>query len=253
MTQMINGLKKLFSGSNALHRQISFFSICGIAGLLNGYFALETQGLIEVSIYQKVIFATLLTIFGLFFIGFEILFMHDRMLPDVDISSFIAAVKKIPFLIFLITLPFLLISLFTKYQYTAFCIETVISIPLTMIQAGFSYNYRNNEAGLLFKKFRVKEYFMLLIKKLWIVIAAHIVTFIFIFLIFFVIGITAAVSYKWNVGALSLAISSQQTTIAKLSNYITSILLIYTLSIGTLVWDYEMLKMYEDDEATSEL
>ena len=41
---MINGLKKLFSGSNALPRQISFFSICGIAGLLNGYFALETQG-----------------------------------------------------------------------------------------------------------------------------------------------------------------------------------------------------------------
>ena len=75
----------------------------------------------------------------------------------------------------------------------------------------------------------------------------------FIFLIFFVIGITAAVSYKWNISALSLAISSQQTTIAKLSNYITSILLIYTLSIGTLVWDYEMLKMYEDDEATSEL
>ena len=99
---MINGLKKLFSGSNALPRQISFFSICGIAGLLNGYFALETQGLIEVSIYQKVIFATLLTIFGLFFIGFEILFMHDRELPDIDISSFKIAVKKIPFFVFLI-------------------------------------------------------------------------------------------------------------------------------------------------------
>ena len=148
MTQMINGLKKLFSGSNALPRQISFFSICGIAGLLNGYFALETQGLIEVSIYQKVIFATLLTIFGLFFIGFEILFMHDRELPDIDISSFKIAVKKIPFFVFLITLPFLLISLFTQYQYPAFCIETVISIPLTMIQAGFSYNYKKDEAGL---------------------------------------------------------------------------------------------------------
>ena len=51
---MINGLKKLFSGSNALPRQISFFSICGIAGLLNGYFALETQEIGRASCRERV-------------------------------------------------------------------------------------------------------------------------------------------------------------------------------------------------------
>ena len=132
MTQMLNGLKRLYTGKNTLPRQISLFSICGIAGLLNGYFALETQGLTEAGIAQKIIFAIFLIIFALFFTGFETLFMHDRELPDIDMRSFKLALRKIPFLIFLAGLPFLILSLFTKYQYAAFCIETIISIPLTM-------------------------------------------------------------------------------------------------------------------------
>ncbi len=248
MTQMLNGLKRLYTGKNTLPRQISLFSICGIAGLLNGYFALETQGLTEAGIAQKVIFAVFLIIFALFFTGFETLFMHDRELPDIDMRSFKLALRKIPFLIFLAGLPFLILSLFTKYQYAAFCIETIISIPLTMLQAGFSYNYRNNDAGILFRKFRVKEYFMLLIKRLWVVIVSHIVTFAFIFIIFFIIGIVLAIYFKGDINSITLTISAQQTAVAKLSNYITSILLIYTLSIGVLVWDYEMLKTYESEE-----
>ena len=117
-----------------------------------------------------------------------------------------------------------------------------------MLQAGFSYNYRNNDAGILFRKFRVKEYFMLLIKRLWVVIVSHIVTFVFIFIIFFIIGIVLAIYFKGDINTITLTISAQQTAVAKLSNYITSILLIYTLSIGVLVWDYEMLKTYESEE-----
>ena len=248
MTEMLNGLKKLYKGKNAFARQISLFSICGIAGLFNGYLALETQGLAEVNISQKVVFSVFLIIFALFFTGFETLFMHDRELPDIDMQSIKLAFRKVPFLIFLTGVPFLIVSLFTKYQYAAFCAETILSIPLTMMQAGFSYNYRNSDASLLFKKFRVKEYFMLLIKRLWVVIASHIVTFVFIFIIFFILGIALAIYFKGDVNAISLAISSQQTAVAKLSDYITSVLLIYTLSIGVLVWDYEMLKTYEREE-----
>ena len=47
---------------------------------------------------------------------------------------------------------------------------------------------------------------------------------------------------------MSMAISSQQVTIAKLSNYIASILYTYIISIGILVWDYELLKTYEREE-----
>ena len=185
----------------------------------------------------------------MFFIGYETLFMHKREIPDIDMQSFKLALKKIPFIIFIIGIPFLLISLFTKYQYIAFCIETLIAIPLTMLQAGFSYNFNNEEAGLMFKKFGVYEYFMLLVKRLWVVILSHIVTFTLIFLIFFIIGVAIAFSYKGDPNAIALTISAQQTTILKLSNFLASILLVYTMSISILVWDYELLKTYENENS----
>lgn len=248
MAQMLNGLKLFFTGEKAFERQITLFSICGIAGLINGYLSLENQNLTTTSLEEKILFSILLIIFGMFFVGYETIFMHSRELPDITMQSFKIACRKIPFLIFIIGIPFLLASLFTKYQYASFCIETIIAIPLTMLQAGFSYNYNNNEYGLLFNKFRVKEYFYLLIKRLWIVIFSHIITFSLIFIIFFVIGISTVIYFKGDINSVSLLISSQQTAISKLSNYITSILLIYTLSIGVLVWDYELLKTYEGDK-----
>ena len=245
MSQMINGLKKIYSGEKAFERHLSLFSICGIAGILSGYINLATQGIIEISNIQKIVFTILLIIFGLFFIGYETTFMHSREIPDIDSNSFKLALKKIPFIVFLIGIPILLISLFTKYQYTAFCIETIIAIPLTMMQAGFSYNYNNSEYNLLFHKFRVKEYFLLLIKRLWIVILSYITTYFIIFVIFFVIGIIIAIYYSGNLNTISLTISSQQIAIEKLSNYIASILFTYIISIGILTWDYEILKTYE--------
>lgn len=245
MAQMLNGLKKLYSGDKAFERQLSLFSICGIAGILSGYLNSATQGIIEISNIQKIIFTILLIIFGLFFIGYETIFMHSREIPDIDTNSFKLALKKIPFIIFLIGIPILLVSLFTKYQYTAFCIETIIAIPLTMMQAGFSYNYNNSEYNLLFHKFRVKEYFLLLIKRLWVVLLSYITTYFTIFIIFFIIGIIIAIYYSGNLNTISLTISSQQIAIEKLSNYIASILFTYILSIGILTWDYEILKTYE--------
>lgn len=248
MAQMLSGLKKLYSGNKAFERQLSFFSICGIAGILSGYLNLATQGIIEITNIQKIIFTILLIIFGLFFIGYETIFMHSREIPEIDCNSFKLALKKVPFIIFLIGIPILLVSLFTKYQYTAFCIEIIIAIPLTMMQAGFSYNYDNKEYKLLFYEFRVKEYFLLLIKRLWIVILSYITTYFIIFVIFFVIGIIIAIYYNGNLNTISLTISSQQTAIEKLSNYIASILFTYILSIGILTWDYELLKTHEKEE-----
>lgn len=248
MAQMLNGLKRLYSGDKAFERQLSLFSICGIAGILSGYLNLTTQGIIETSNIQKFVFTILLIIFGLFFVGYETIFMHSREIPDIGIKSFKVALKKIPFIIFLIGIPILMISLFTKYQYTAFCIETIIAIPLTIMQAGFSYNYDNKEYNLLLNKFRVKEYFLLLIKRLWIVILSYITTYFIIFVIFFVIGIIIAIYYSGNLNTISLTISSQQIAIEKLSNYIASILFTYIVSIGILTWDYEILTTYEGEK-----
>ena len=49
MAQMLNGLKKIYSGEKAFERHISLFSICGIAGILNGYIVLANQGYFQYS------------------------------------------------------------------------------------------------------------------------------------------------------------------------------------------------------------
>lgn len=246
MAKMFEALNILYTGKDAINRQICLFSICGIIGLLNGYLALGEQNLNEVLLWQKILFGILILIFGLFLIGYETVFMHTRELPDINFDIFKIGIKKIPFIIFLIGIPFVLVSLFTKYQYTAFCIETLIAIPLTMIQAGFSYNYQENEISQLFKKYTVKDYFVLLVERLWIVIASYVITFFILFVIFFIGGTIIAIMFKGDVSTISFTVSSQQTVIAKLSNYVTAILLTYILAIGVLVWDYEVVKINDN-------
>ena len=249
MAKMLEGLKYLYSGVNWKQRQLSLFSICGIAGLLNGFISpAGIEDIIEISIFNKIMITLALILFGLFITGYEIIFMHERRIPDIDMRSFKYAFNKIPFIVFLIGVPFLVVGLFTKYQYLAFCLETLFAIPLTMMQAGFSYDYNNNGAFMLFKKFKIKEYLLLLIKRLWVIIISYIITFALIFLIFFIAGIVIAFSYKGDVSALSLTISSHQTMILKLSNYIMSILLTYILTSAALVWDYELITTGEMEE-----
>lgn len=248
MAKMREALNYLYKGQNALQRQICLFSLCGIAGLINGYMALVEQYYNDADIYLKITFAILIIFFSFFLIGFETEFLHTRRIPDVDMNTFKTAARKIPFLIFLVGIPLCLVSMFSKYQYLAFCVETLLAIPLTMIQSGFSYNFKNADAFKLFYKFNVKDYFILLIKRLWVVIAAYAVTLLIVFVIFFIVGLTIAIIYKGEINSISLTLSSQQTQIAKLSNYITAILLVYTLTIGVLVWDYELIKTYEDKE-----
>ena len=52
--------------------------------------------------------------------------------------------------------------------------------------------------------------------------------------------------FKGDTSSISFTISSQQTVIAKLSNYVTAILLTYILAIGVLVWDYEVVKINDN-------
>ncbi len=246
MAKMREALACLYKGENALPRQICLFSICGVAGLINGYMSLVEQYYNDANIYLKIGLAVLIILFSFFIVGFETEFLHTRKIPDSDMNIFKIAAKKIPFIIFLICIPLYMISIFSKYQYLAFCIETLLAIPLTMMQAGFSYNFENADAFKLFHKFNVKDYFMLLIKRLWVVIAAYAITLFAVFVIFFITGLTIALFFKGDINSITLALSAQQTQLAKLSNYITAILLIYTLAIGILVWDYELIKTYEE-------
>lgn len=242
---MIEGIKKVFAGENALARQISLFSICGIAGLINGYFALYSEDITGISLVAKNSLTALLIIFALFFTGFEVLFMKERELPEVDMRSFKIALKKIPFVVFLIGVPLLLASLFTKYTSAVFIFEVFLTIPLTMMLAGFSYNYDNNDAKLLFDKFDIKDYFVLFLKWILVLAISYVITFVLIFIIFLIAGLVIVFSHKADANAVVMLISTNLTAISKLANYLTGILLVYLLSVGTLVWNYEVIKTYE--------
>lgn len=246
MAKMFEALKLIYSGKDIINRQICLFSVCGTAGLINGYLALAHRNINELTQLYKVFFALLILLFSLFFIGYETMFLHTRELPDINFETFMIALKKVPFMIFLIYIPVILTSIFTKYQYLAFCTETILSIPLTMLQGGFSYNFENTEAIKFFKKFTVKDYFLLLIKRIWIVLSAYAVTLSAVFLLFFIAGIVIAIYYHGDISTISFTISASQFAISKLANYITAILLLYTTSIGILIWNYELIKTYEN-------
>lgn len=248
VARLLEGVKKLYKGKDAINRQICLFSICGIIGLVNAYLALGIQNINEVTLLQKIIFGILNLLFGLFFVGYETIFLHSRELPDINLDTIKLGLKKIPFIIFLIDVPIILLSLFSKFHYFAFCLDTILAIPMVIILAGFSYNYDDNDSFDIFKKFRVTEYFTLLLERIWIVIMSYMITFSLIFITFFVLGLIIAFIYKGDTSSIGFLISSQQAIISKLTSYITVIILTYVLSIGTLAWDYELVKLAEDKD-----
>ncbi len=242
---MIEGIKRVFKGKELLARQIALFSICEIAGLIKGYFALNTQNMSEMALGLKITFTVLLIIFALFFTGYEILFLKERELPEIDMRSFKIALNKVPFIVFLIGVPILIASLYTKYSVIVFCAEALLTVPMTMAQAGFSYNCDNNDFTLLFKKFNIKDYLLLLVKWFLVIGVCYLITLFIIFVVFLIGGIILVIQNHADANAIALLITGNQIAIAKLANYLTGIILIYLLSIGSLAWDYEVIKTYE--------
>lgn len=167
-------------------------------------------------------------------------------------SSFRAALRKIPLIVFAIGLIFLLVTDFNaSYQYFLLSLEIIIGVPLTMFQAGYAQNYKDNDYKKYFQKFRVKEYFFLLIKRIWVIFSCYVTALMTTFFIFIIVGfIMAAVNIAkgGDLASVILLITSNQTALAKLSTYISTVLLIYLLSVGVLVWDYELISTYERED-----
>ena len=241
MAKMCEGFVNLFASKEAFSRQITLFSICGMIGLLQGYIALG-----ETDIIWKYILAIVSIIYTLFITGYEILFMKEREIPDVDLRSIKLLRNKIPFIVFIVCIPLSMVSLFAPhYQHLAFCIEAFLAVPLTMLQAGFSYNFADKDWNILFKNFKISDYILLFLKRIWIIILAYATTYTSIFCIFFAIGFIMALVYKGNLTEIGLVISSGEYAIKAIATYMTGILMVYTLTIGTLIWDYELIKTYE--------
>ena len=247
---MIEGLKKLYTGEKVFSRQLMLFSICGIIGLFNALVSSYKLALAEVTLLKKCAFLFVWIVFAFFLTGYETLFLHERCIPEIDMRSLKIVLSKTLFFVFLISIPLGIVAMFfTKFTSAAFFVEICLSVPLTMLQAGFSYNFQDSDAGMLFSKFGIKEYFTLVFKRLWVIILSYASTYILVFMIFFTAGLVIALIYHGDVNSIGLLISSWQSSIAKLSNFIAGISLMYFLTIGTLVWDYELIKTYERQDA----
>ena len=243
---MIEGIKKLYTGEKTFSRQLTLFSVCGIIGLFNALVSLDKLALAEVTLLQKCAFLFVWILFAFFLTGYETLFLHERHIPEIDMRSLKIVLSKTLFCVFLFSIPLALVAMFfPKFTSVAFFVEICLSVPLTMLQAGFSYNFQDSDAGMLFAKFGIKEYFTLVFKRLWAIVLSYLITYTLVFLIFFVVGLVVALIYRADLTSIGFIISAQQTLIAKLSNFISGIFLMYFLTIGTLVWDYELIKTYE--------
>lgn len=246
---MLEGLKKLFSGSDIFSKQLTLFSICGVMGLLYAFMSMEKIGISDVSLIQKVIFQILWIGFAFFLTGFETQFLHERQIPDISVRTLKILFSKTLMVVFVLSIPFAFVALFfPEYNNLAFYIEIALSVPLTMLQAGFSYNFRDCDAGKLFEKFGIKDYFILIFKRIFVIALAYILAYILVFIFFFVFGFVLVCIHHGDIPSVTLLISAQQVTILKLSNFISGIILMYFLTTATLVWDYELIKLYERED-----
>ena len=243
--KMLEGLKTLYSGKDAFSRQITLFSLCGIFGLIDVYVTVD--GVETISLWGKILYLIGWFVFSIFIVGYEVLFLHERELPDIDFRPFNLFFQK-PLIFFLLfVIPMTFAKIFPDYLRVAFITEMLLAIPLTMIQAGFSYNYNGDEAYKLFENPSMKHYIALFFKRIWVFLLAYIVVSLIVFFIFFVFGVCVAIIHKGDMEAVGMFLSSLQFVIGSLSNFLAGILLIYALTIATLVWDYELIKTYEKD------
>ena len=236
---MLKGFRKLYTGRDAFQRHITLFSICGTLGVFEAYVQMNP------GIYENVVLSLLAILFMFFFCGYETLFLRERELPDVDLRSFKMAMNKVIFIIFLVGVPIYLSKFFPRYSQVAFLVELLLAVPLTSVQAGFSYNLNESEAFSFIRSFNFIDYITLILKRVWVIICSYAFVFVAVFTLFFIAGFVVGVATRGNVADMQLIISSQQDVIFRLSNYLAMIIMVYVLSIGTLVWDYELITVKE--------
>ena len=116
-----------------------------------------------------------------------------------------------------------------------------------MALAGFSYEFSTDKVINVFKNLKLKDYLLLLLKRIWVVIASYLLVFGVVFVISVIFGVIIVFQLKGDVSAWAFWVSSHQQVIAKLSVFLMSILLSYSMFLGTLAWDYELIKTYEDN------
>lgn len=237
------GLSRIYKGKDAFSRQLALFSLCGILAILDLYFV--SDGIESMNIIQIVLYSMMWLLFSMYIVGYEVLFLHERELPDLDCRPFKYIIKKPLIYFFLFTIPLIAAKFFPNYVSAAFLTEMLLAVPLTMVQAGYSYNFLEDEAYKFYENSSFKEYAILFLKRLGLFAVSYLIVSFVLFVLFFIFGFVAVIIYHGDVETIRLILSGNQFITEKLSNVFGDIFLMYLLTIATLIWDYELIKTYE--------
>lgn len=241
--------QKLYNGEDVFSKHLSLFSLCGIIGLYDAY--VLNSGINSVGLYEKIGYAIVWTLYSIYFVGYETIFLHERSIPEVDLNPLKIVFNK-P-LLFVVGISILLLTakFLPQYLGLAFLLELLLAVPLTAIQAGYSYNYNTDDILPFVKSLSMRNYLSLLMKRILFFICAYLfvstVIFVLFFVFGFIIGFGGVTLHLFEVSDVSLMMSSIQSVITKLSNYISGILFVYVLTICCLVWDYELIKEKDNE------
>ena len=245
MAYLKEGIKKTFSGTDVLARHITLFSVCGIAALAEIFIGFAKQDLTVITIKQKVICSLIILLFTLFFTGYEVLFMKEREIPDIDMKVFKIFSNKIMFFVFFINAIITAMSIWTNFEYPLFISGFLLIVPLTMLQTGFSYNFDECGAFEFLKKFNLKDYIILSLKALWVFLVCNLVALGIVFVIILIALLIYLLVNHAEMLSAFMNIISHQIIITKLFYYLNGIVLTYVLTLGNLAWDYELIRTFE--------
>ena len=251
LANMREGIKKLYNTENKYDKHITFFSLLGILSIAGAYFNLGKFDIIAANnkAYIWIIMAEIL--WTAYFTGYEMKFINNTLnnktdiFPEFDIKPFKAVKYLFPISVILINIFFIILSVF--YENLTYLITVVVYMFITILQAGYCRNYRNNEILEPFHYFKMTDYITLLLKRFFVIIIAFLMSYGAVFAIILIAGIVILVSGFYKTHSFTEIIftaQSLQLALTKLSIYATTILFNYFTTIGLLGWDYDLAKTY---------
>lgn len=241
-------LQKVFNGNSNISRQLTLFSICGILGLVDVYVMLN--GFSNIGLVKQIGYIACWVLFLLYFTGYETLFLQQRELPEIDLKPFKIMCSKTLLAVFAFILAIFVLRLTVVGGKLMLLCDMLLAIPLVAIQAGYSYNFDECDAFKLIKRIDVKDFFILLFKRIGVMTVSYLIALITIITALVGLAIGILIVSKGEPSVLLYSITAQQTVLAKLVVFIAAILLEYVLVNGSLMWDYELIKTLENKNVT---
>lgn len=239
-------IPKIFGGNASITRQLTLFSICGIMGLADIYVILN--GFWNLALWAQITYVVLWLLFIMFFTGFEVIFLHERELPEADFRSFKIVFSKVLLAVVLFQVAIFALKLLIIDSWVIMFFDTLIAIPLVALQAGYSYNFDENDAFSLLKRTNLKDFILLFIKRVFVILVSYIIVFFIVVTALIGLAIGILIASKGSSEAILYVFSSQQLILARLVLYVAGILLCYVVTNATLMWDFELIKTYESKE-----